>query len=86
VQTERRYYLMSLISSYGSSFGITFLAVYGSASVGFKRNFAFLSTVGADCFMHFSRSSIRHANRTSLIMFNEELALSGILILACSIN
>jgi hypothetical protein len=45
---------ISLISSWRSSFRIAFSAVYRSASVGFKRNFAFLSTVCADCLVHLS--------------------------------
>src|SRR3990170_7679785 len=47
VQTERRYLLISLISSWRSSFRITFSAVFRSASVGLEQNFAFLSTVSA---------------------------------------
>ena len=43
---------MSLVSLWWSSFRITFSAVYGSASVGLERNFAFLSTVGANCLVH----------------------------------
>jgi len=47
-----------LISSWWSSLRIAFSAVYRSASVGFERNFAFLSTVCTDClvrlaFVHF---------------------------------
>jgi len=41
--------LISLISSGRSSFRIAFSAVYRSASVGFERDFAFLSTVCTDC-------------------------------------
>jgi hypothetical protein len=51
-KTKRRYYFLGLVSSWGSSFRITFSAVHRSASVGFEGNFAFLSTVGADCFVH----------------------------------
>jgi hypothetical protein len=47
---------MNLISSRSgwSSFSVTFSAIHWSASVWFERNFAFLSTFGADCFVHFS--------------------------------
>jgi hypothetical protein len=45
---------VSLISSWGSSFRIAFSAVYRSASVGFERNFAFLSTVCTDCLVRLS--------------------------------
>ena len=46
--------LVSLISSLWSSFSVTFAAIYWSASVWFEGNFAFLSTFGADCLVHFS--------------------------------
>jgi hypothetical protein len=45
--------LLSLVSSWWSSFGVAFSAVYWSASVGFEWDFAFLSAFSANCLMHF---------------------------------
>jgi len=64
---------LNLISSC-SSFGITFSAVYWSASVRFERNFTFLATLSTNCLMHLSGFSIRHGELHLLIIVNEELA------------
>ncbi len=57
---------MSLISSPCiSSFSITVSAVYWSALVWFEGNFTFLSTLSANCLVHFSWFSIRHIDCTS---------------------
>jgi len=54
VQKGTKMLPVSLISSWGSSFRIAFTAVHRSASVWFERNFAFLSTVCANCLVRFS--------------------------------
>ena len=58
--------LVSLISSRWSSFRIAFSAVYGSGSVRFEGNLAFLTTIGAHGLVHFSVFSIRQSDYTSL--------------------
>jgi hypothetical protein len=58
--------LISLISSWGSSFRIAFSAVYGFGSVRFEGNFAFFTTVSAYGLVHFSGFSIRQSNYTSI--------------------
>ena len=53
------------ISSWGSSFSVTFSAIYGSGSVRFEWNLTFLSTFSTDSIVHLSWSTIRHSFRTS---------------------
>jgi len=59
------YSLISIISSRGSSFSVTFSAIDGSALVWFEWNLTFLSTFSTDSIVHLSWSTIRHSFRTS---------------------